>query len=137
MSTKSNGVEPLKLGLQAVLALLSLAGLWFGAMGLMLGATQLFDGSPPAGVDNQSRYLSGMYLLFPFLIWWIIPSIERHAIPIRIIAAAMMCGGIGRLISLMRYGSGDDGQLISMGVEICAPLLIYWQRMVALKHAAA
>lgn len=136
MSTKSDGVDPLKLALQIVLGLLSLVGLWAGVMGVTAGATQLFEGSPPPGVDNQARYLAGMYFIFPFMLWWIIPSIERHPIPIRIIAAGMMCGGIGRLISLMQYGLGDDGQLISMGVEICAPLLIYWQRLVALRHAS-
>lgn len=132
MSTKSNAPAALKLALQVNLAILSLVSLWYAAAGLMLGAAPYFEGEPPPGLDNQARYVAGVYLLFPFLIWWIIPSIERHAIPIRILAAAMMCGGIGRLVSFMQFGSDDDMQLILMVVEISAPMLIVWQRLVAL-----
>ena len=137
MSTKPTTTSALKLSLQVTLGALSLINLWYAVLGLMLGATPFFSGDPPAGFDNQARFAAGVYLMFPFMLWWIIPHIERHAMPIRIIAAAIMCGGIGRLISLMRVGAGDDAQMMLMVLEICAPGLIAWQRMVAMSPRRA
>ncbi len=136
MTAKSNGARGLKLALQVILAALSLVMLWHAVMGLIIGGAPYFNGNPPPAFDNQARFVAGVYLLFPILIWWIIPSIERHAVPIRILAAGMVCGGIGRLISLVQFGSGHDGQLVSMVVELSSPSLILWQHAVAQQHAA-
>ncbi len=124
-----SAIRPVKLGLQIALGLMSLIALYFGALGLVVGVAPNFEGDPPPILDNQARYSSGVYLVFAFLLWWIIPNVERHKMPIRIISAAMMCGGLGRLVSLMRYGSGHDVQLILMVMEIGAPLLILWQKL--------
>lgn len=135
MNPKPLTATLLKLTLQVALAVLALMGIWYGVSGMLVGASPYFGGTPPPALDNQARYMSGMYLLFPIVLLWIIPSIERHALPIRIVTGAMMCGGVGRLISLMQFGSGSDGQLISMAAEIGAPILILWQHQVALRLA--
>ena len=138
MLQSRSGPWLLRRALQAQLTLTSLIMLWFALNGLFFGAAPHIAGPPPPALDNHSRFVAGIYLLYPFLIWWIIPSIERHAVPIRLMAVAMACGGIGRLISLMQLGSGDAGQLFSMGVELCYPLVfIPWQHAVARHHRDA
>ncbi len=122
----------MKLALQIFLGVLSLVTLFYGVAGLLTGAGP-YDVEGPALqlLDNQLRYSAGVYLVFSFLLWWIIPDIERHAMPIRIISAAIMLGGIGRLISLLNAGSGLGAQLVLMSAELAAPGMIFWQANVA------
>jgi hypothetical protein len=138
MTAKSQAARWTKLALQINLGVFSAIAFFYAVLGLAVGATPYYEGTtPPPALDNQARFVAGVYLLFPFLIWWIIPSIERHATPIRLLAAGTMCGGIGRLISLVQFGSDDTVQLGLMVFEISAPLLIPWQSVVARQHADA
>lgn len=60
----------MKRALQVVLGVLSLIPLAFAVMGLISGAGYFMpDGGYPAGLDNQLRYLSGVYLLVSLLLW--------------------------------------------------------------------
>lgn len=133
MSTKFNLSFVLKLTLQAYLGYFSLICLYFGVVTIVYGIAPILDTAPSAALDNQFRYSAGVYLVFTFLLWWIIPSIERHSVPLRIIAASMMLGGVGRLVSLLQYGSGNSDQLVAMFLELTAPLLVVWQHQVALR----
>jgi hypothetical protein len=121
----------MKRGLQLVLGLLLLMTLFYGVAGLLTGVIPYLKGEAPPLLDNQFRYAAGVYLVFSFLLIWIIPNIERHKTPLRIICAALTCGGIGRLISIMVVGSGHVVQLVLMVLELGAPLLMFWQAAVA------
>ena len=84
----------MKLGLQIVLGLFSLIPLAFAVMGMAHGAAGLDPGGQVAGaVDNQFRYLSGMYAVVTLLLWSIIPEIEKHFRTAAIICAALFVGG--------------------------------------------
>lgn len=125
----------MRLGLQLALGALLLVTLYFGVAGLATGVVPyLADKSPPV-LDNQFRYNAGVYLVFSFLLFWIIPNIERHKTPLRIICAALTCGGLGRLISIMVLGSGHEIQLVLMVLELSASGLLPWQAVVARRHA--
>ncbi len=134
MTTKSIGALALRRSLQAWLVLYAGVMLWIALSVLIFGSALIEGEEKSASVDNAARFLAGAYLLFPFVILWVIPSIERHAMPIRLVAAAQMCGGIGRLISVLQFGSASDGALISMGLELSWPLVIAWQHAVARQH---
>lgn len=121
------GETHMKLGLQIVLGIFSLIPLAFAVMGLAGGAGALDPGGQvAAAVDNQFRYLSGMYVVVTLLLWSIIPEIEKHFRTAAIICAALFIGGIGRALSLVAAGPGTPPQQTGMYIELGAPLLLVW-----------
>jgi hypothetical protein len=118
--------------LQITLLILSLIPLVFGLSGVILGTGRFL--APAAIVpqlDNQFRYLSGLYLLVSFLIWWMVPNIEKHGTLIRIITLALFLGGLARAISWAIVGQPPVFQMDAMILELSAPLFAIWQHKVA------
>jgi len=74
-------------GLQIILGLLSLIPLVLAIQNIGGGAAALEGEAVSAALDSQFRYLSAFYLSLTFFIWWIIPNVERHGVPIRILVA--------------------------------------------------
>ncbi|MCR9195423.1 MAG: DUF4345 domain-containing protein [Hyphomonas sp.] len=128
----------MKLGLQIWIGVISLIPLLFSVMGVINGAAYFMpDGGYPAALDNQLRYLSAIYLLVTLLLWWTIPSIEKHGTVLAFICAVIFLGGLARLLSHMTIGPGQPEQFAGMILELSAPALLIWQRLVARKAAAA
>ena len=128
----------MKLGLQIVLGILSLIPLTFGVLGLINGAAyNMPEGGYPAALDNQLRYLSGVYILVTFLLWYAIPKIEQHGRLLAFVCAALVIGGTGRLISHFTLGPGDPNQFAGMILELGSPLFLIWQAAVARSAKAA
>lgn len=121
----------MKLGLQIVLALVSLIPLYFAVTGVVLGPPDA--GAGGAETDNQFRYLSAYYLSFAFGLWYVIADVERRGWVLRFILAAVFLGGLARAWSVMQVGEGNPGQTIGMYVELASPLLLLWQALVARK----
>lgn len=122
----------MKLGLQIVLGLFSLIPLAFAGLGVFAGAGALApEASLPAAVDNQFRYLSGVYLVVTLMLWRIIPSIEKHFRTLAILCAALAIGGVGRFLSQAALGPGLPYQLSGMVIELGAPIILIWQQLVA------
>ncbi len=124
--------------LQIILGVLSLIPL----AGLVIGFTDGADffmpeGSPaPASLDNQFRYLSGVYVMVTMGIWYALPAIERRLAIMRIIGGAIMLGAVGRLLSMRSHGLPDDPSMI-VGVVlegVVVPLLLLWQTRVARRY---
>lgn len=122
----------MKLGLQIVLGLFSLIPLAFAAMGLLPGHAATVS----AAVDNQYRYMSGVYVLVSFLLWYAIPRIEMHFRLMSLICAALVIGGIGRLLSQAAHGPGTPGQAIGQYIELGSPVLLVWLWFVVRKSKA-
>ncbi|HCX10177.1 MAG TPA: DUF4345 domain-containing protein, partial [Hyphomonas sp.] len=81
---------------------------------------------------NQYRYFSGMYLVVSFLIWSIIPSIEKQGRLLLVVSAAIFIGGLGRLVSVMTVGQPAQDQMVALGIELVVPVIfVLWQRMVS------
>lgn len=128
----------MKLGLQIVLGLFSLIPLAFAVMGLMSGMA----GADPAAtvsaaVDNQYRYMSGVYILVTLLLWYAIPNIERHFTLMALICAALVIGGIGRFLSQTAIGPGTPQQSAGMLIELGSPILLAWLWLIVRKPRAA
>lgn len=122
----------MKLGLQIVLGLFSLIPLAFAVMGLANGAGGLDPGGQvAAAVDNQFRYLSGMYVVVTLLLWSVIPQVEKHFRILAIVCVALFIGGIGRFLSQTALGPGADFQLSGMFIELGSPLMLVWAWFVA------
>lgn len=118
----------MKKTLQIILAVLSLIPLFFGLTGIVLGAGRWL---PPEAVtpaiDNQYRYLSAFYLSLAFLIWWMIPNIEKHATPLRILVGAIFIGGAARVLSMVTIGPPPTINIWGMFLELGAPLILVLQ----------
>jgi hypothetical protein len=73
-----------------------------------------------------------MYLVVSFLIWSIIPRIERHGRTVFLVSAAIFIGGLGRVVSYMTLGAPSQDLVVGMGIELVAPVIfVVWQRAVA------
>lgn len=121
----------MKKGLQIVLGVLSLIPLFFVVVGIFAGAERLGGEGVAGPLDNQLRYLSGVYILVTLLAWRIIPRIEEEGATLALVTMALCVGGIGRLVSMMTVGDAAPEQVLFTGLEIGAPVLILWQRAVA------
>lgn len=120
----------MKLGLQIVLGLLSLIPLFFSAIGVLHGVERFLENAP-AALDNQYRYLSTFYLSLTLMLWWMIPNIERHTMPTRILVGVIFLGGLARLYSHLTVGPGDPAQFSGMILELALIVIIPWQAIVA------
>jgi hypothetical protein len=118
--------------LQITLLILSLIPMFFGLTGVIFGTGRFLDvDAVVPQLDNQFRYLSGIYLLVSFLIWWIVPTIERHGTLLRIVTFALFLGGLARAVSWVIVGQPPVFQIGAMVLEMSAPLFAVWQNKVA------
>jgi hypothetical protein len=118
--------------LQITLLILSVIPLFFGLTGVIFGTGRFLEpGAVVPQLDNQFRYLSGMYLMVSFLIWWAVPAIERHGALLRIITLALFLGGVARAVSWATVGQPPLFQIAAMILEMSAPLFAIWQAKVA------
>ncbi len=118
----------MKKTLQIIIAALSLIPLYFGVTGIVFGASQwLAAGTVTAEIDSQYRYLSAFYLSLTFLIWWMIPNIEKHTTPFRILIGAIFIGGAARALSMLTIGTPPLVNILGMFLELGAPLLLVLQ----------
>jgi hypothetical protein len=124
----------MKRGLQVFLGVFSLIPVIFAILGFVHGAGRLSPEGVTVDLDNQYRYFSGMYLVVAFLLWSIIPAIEKHGRTLFLISAAIFIGGLGRVMSMMTMGSPSQDQVVALGIEMVVPVLfVVWQRAVAAK----
>ncbi|MFQ5639249.1 MAG: DUF4345 domain-containing protein [bacterium] len=125
--------------LQIVLGVLSIIPVLSGITGMFLGIGKFFDTVPRtielityASMDSQNRYLSAIWLGYAVIVWWIIPTIERHMHLFRIMMACIFLGGLARLYSFFVIGTPKSLYFILIGLELLVPLiLIPWQTYVA------
>ncbi len=124
--------------LQIILGILSLIPIVGVLVGFSSGAGYFFaDGADvPVNLDNQLRYLSGVYCAVTLGIWYVIPRVEERIAPLRIVASGVIFGAIGRLFSMFALGPPDDVTMIAgVGLEgIVVPLLLVWQTRLHRRH---
>ncbi|MBE7210775.1 MAG: DUF4345 domain-containing protein [Gluconacetobacter diazotrophicus] len=117
--------------LQVVVALLALVPVSAGLFGALEGAVA-FGAALPPGPDSQFRYLSGLLLAIGIAFWSTIPRIERHSARFRLLTALVLCGGVYRLLGLLRAGPVPGGMLFGLGMELLVtPALCWWQSRIA------
>jgi hypothetical protein len=120
---------------QGIVGLLSLVPLIGLAIGLTSGVAYFL----PAGsaidpdLDNQFRYLSGVYTAVTIAIWWTLPRLEERLAPLRIVCAGIVLGGIGRLASMATHGPPEDRTMVAGVVleVVIVPLLLVWHTRLA------
>ena len=91
-----------------------------------------------ASQDSHARYLSGLLLGIGLAFWSMVPGIERQSARFRLLAAIVVLGGIGRLVSLVLVGSPSVAMLGGLALElVVTPSLALWQARVAARAGAA
>ena len=104
---------------------------WFGVNGLLLSAAEHMGGDAftPA-MDNQYRYLSGVYIGVAAMIFYSTGEIRKRARLFRFAMLFFFIGGCARVISYLTVGAPPTEQFAAMFVELLAPLLLLWQSRV-------
>jgi len=119
--------------LQAVVAILALVPVAAGAAGVLLGPSAFARGDAwPVDLDSHFHYLSGIFLAIGLAFWTTVPDIERRTMLFRLASAAVVAGGLSRLLSLIVDGVPSLPHLAGLGLElVVVPLLVVWQGRVA------
>jgi hypothetical protein len=118
--------------LQIVVAIGSLIPIGAGLAGVLLGPAMVDAASLPIAADSHYRYLSGLLLGIGIGFVTTIPSIERRTARVRLLAAIVVIGGLGRLLSLLLHGVPDAPMLAALVMElVVTPALALWQARVA------
>jgi hypothetical protein len=104
-----------------------------GTAGLLLGPALVGAGGVGAtDLDSHFRYLSGLLLGTGLLFVATVPQIERRTAWFRLGTAIVVCGGLGRLLSLLVSGAPSVPHLVGLVLELAiVPSLAVWQTRVA------
>jgi hypothetical protein len=111
--------------------MLSLVPIAAGAAGVALGAG-FVGGDGTADLDSHFRYLSGLLLGIGLLFASTVLGIERRTARFRLASSLVVCGGLGRLLSLLATGAPAWPHLAGLTLElVVVPFLAVWQGKVA------
>lgn len=125
---------------QVILSILLIVPFGFGTVGVLFGLRGfywIFGLSIPASLDvnldNDFRFLAGVFLGIGFLIVrYIVKDIEKQTGLFRVIALSIFIGGVGRIISWTQLGKPNLLSLLLIASEIViVPLLVLWQTNIA------
>jgi hypothetical protein len=124
--------------LQATVAVLSLVPIAAGTAGVVLGPGFVGGVAGPTDLDSHFRYLSGIFLGLGLVFASTVPAIERRTARFRLASGLVVCGGVGRLLSLLTAGAPAWPHLAGLFLElVVVPLLVLWQGSVAATVSAA
>jgi ABC-type methionine transport system permease subunit len=124
--------------LQFIILLLSLLPLTVGCLGLLFGVEfyiPLSAANP--NLDSQFRFASGWDVGLAFIVWWIVPQIEKQTALFRIVCAAVFLGGLGRVAAWYFTGAPHTAVMIVTAIELLIPALVPWQAYVARQQSHA
>ncbi len=111
-----------------VTILIGLIPLWFGVNGIYWGATEHMGAEPFSNaMDNQYRYLSGVYIGVAIMIFRSAGDLRRRANLFRFAMLFFFIGGCARAVSYLTVGPPPTEQIAAMVVELLSPLLLLWQ----------
>lgn len=109
----------------------ALIPLYFGVTGIALGAAQLMGAEPfSAAMDNQFRYLSGVYIGIAAMLFYSAGDIMGRALVFRLAILAVFIGGLGRVVSYFGAGAPPTEMVAGMVIELIAPVAVLWQAKV-------
>jgi hypothetical protein len=75
--------------------------------------------------DSQYRYFGATWASYGGLLWWIADDIEARKVPLSILAGFMVVGGVGRVISGVKYGFSHGAAKVATVAEFVMPGLLW------------
>jgi Domain of unknown function (DUF4345) len=119
--------------LQGIVVLACVVPITAGGAGILHGTAMIGISAAPLPADAHFRYLSGLLLGIGLGFLSTVPRIEAHSARFRLLAAIVVIGGLGRLLSLVIGGMPDASTLFALAMElVVTPMLALWQCRVAL-----
>ena len=113
---------------QCVVATCCIVPIAGGAYGMLRGLPVLGIPGASGGADSHFRYLSGLLLGIGLGFLTTVPRIETQGGRFRLLAAIVVIGGLGRLLSVIVGGVADGVTLFALGMElVVTPALALWQ----------
>lgn len=114
-------LSPRQQVVRAALVLLGLVGLAGGTLQLLLGQPE----TTPR-LDNVHRFMAGIYLGSALIALWAGVTIARQGRLVQLVALAVLLGGAGRLVSMVRVGVPEPAALWwgYLAPELLLPILI-------------
>lgn len=117
--------------LQIAIGLAAIVPLSAGSMGMLFGVAA-FDGQANPSLDSHVRYLSGLLFGLGFSFCCLVPTIERQTIPVRILTAMVLIGGVARLVAALTLATPSLPMQLALGMElVVTPLICLWQARIA------
>ncbi|MEP3226068.1 MAG: DUF4345 domain-containing protein [Parasphingorhabdus sp.] len=116
-----------------VTIIFGLIPLYFGVVGIVAGAAglvpepELYSLPDITALDNQYRYLSGIYIGISAMLFYSAGDIVGRAPLFQMAVLAIFIGGIARVISYLSVGQPPLWQIGGMILELGAPILLFWQ----------
>lgn len=111
-----------------VTILIGFIPLWFGMNGVFFGSAEHMAGEPfSSAMDNQYRYLSGVYIGVALMIFYSSGDVRRRGDLFRFAIIAIFIGGCARAVSYLMIGAPPTEQIAGMVIELLAPLLLLWR----------
>ncbi len=105
--------------------------LYFGVTGILYGAAQLMNGGEfTTAMDNQFRYLSGVYIGIAAMLFYSAGDVKGRVLLFRMAVLAIFIGGCARAVSYITVGEPPAEMLTGMIVELLLPLSLLWQKKV-------
>ena len=130
------GMEPMtpfrqeRRGLQIAVAVAACVPVAIGMWGV------LAPGAPGLFADSQFRYLSAILFGMGVAFWIMIPAIERHRWPFRMLCALVVLGGLARLATGLAQGIRQEA-FIALVMELAVtPLLYLWRERIDRRYGA-
>ena len=118
--------------LQVAIVVLGLIPVGAGLAGVLAGPGMVGGSTAMVSVDSHFSYLSGLLLGIGLAYWSLVPAIERRQSPFRLLTLLVFAGGVGRLVSLVRFGVPAPPMLGGLAMElVVTPLLCLWQARIA------
>ena len=110
---------------QILVALTGLAVVGIALAHLVLGGAAVIGGSPlNATAEGEHRFFAALFLCFGLAFLWCVPHIETKLLPLRLLAAAFLFGGLARLASAAVSGPPNAFYTAMLVVELAWPVLL-------------
>lgn len=78
-------------------------------------------------LDSNYRFYAGLSIGLGLVLFWIIPSVEKQKVILRLITFIIFMGGLGRVISMITFGIPPTLFIIFTIFELLFPLIIILQ----------
>ncbi len=126
--------------LQGAIAIGCLSPMIFGLEGILRGPAMLrgvASGSVAPDLVSHYRYLSGLFFGLGLMLLSCLPRIEAMTVRFRWAVAAIVCGGLARLLGLALGDQPGLAHQVALVAELgLTPLLAFWQTRVARRWAS-
>lgn len=102
--------------------------LWFGATGPgPFGGTWVEQGQEATKLlDADLRFCGALILGIGVIMIWMMRDVEKHTVLLRIIAGAILLGGLARVLAFFTLGSAGAAGTIPIVIELSIPIALVW-----------